>query len=58
MSGGGSGTQYFSLRWNNHPVNLVSVFTGLYQVERDKSYVAVCTPSFWMDTYSYAASFL
>lgn len=33
MSGGGSGTQYFSLRWNNHPVNLVSVFTGLYQAE-------------------------
>ncbi len=33
--GGGSnpGSQYFSLRWNNHPVNLVSVFTGLYQVK-------------------------
>jgi len=30
---GGAGTQYFSLRWNNHPVNLVSVFTGLYQAE-------------------------
>lgn len=29
----GTGTQYFSLRWNNHPVNLVSVFTGLYQAE-------------------------
>lgn len=33
MVGGASGTQYFSLRWNNHPVNLVSVFTGLYQAE-------------------------
>ena len=21
-------------RWNNHPVNLVSVFTGLYQVDQ------------------------
>jgi len=30
---GGAGTQYFSLRWNNHPGNLVSVFTGLYQAE-------------------------
>lgn len=30
---GGAGTQYFSLRWNNHPVNLVSVFTDLYQAE-------------------------
>ena len=29
---GGAAAQYFSLRWNNHPVNLVSVFTGLYQV--------------------------
>lgn len=28
----GAAAQYFSLRWNNHPVNLVSVFTGLYQV--------------------------
>ena len=25
--------QDYSLRWNNHPVNLVSVFTGLYQAE-------------------------
>ena len=31
-SSGSAATQYFSLRWNNHPVNLVSVFTGLYQV--------------------------
>ena len=31
--GGGLGSQYYSLRWNNHPINLVSVFTGLYQVE-------------------------
>jgi len=30
---GGAAAQYFSLRWNNHPVNLVSVFTGLYQAE-------------------------
>ena len=30
--GGGLGSQYYSLRWNNHPINLVSVFTGLYQV--------------------------
>ena len=29
---GGSGSQYYSLRWNNHPINLVSVFTNLYQV--------------------------
>ena len=28
----GLGSQYYSLRWNNHPVNLVTVFTGLYQV--------------------------
>ncbi len=32
-SGSNPGSQYFSLRWNNHPVNLVSVFTGLYQVK-------------------------
>jgi len=32
-SGSNPGSQYFSLRWNNHPVNLVSVFTGLYQAE-------------------------
>jgi len=32
-SSGSAATQYFSLRWNNHPVNLVSVFTGLYQAE-------------------------
>ena len=32
--GGGLGSQYYSLRWNNHPINLVSVFTGLYQVDR------------------------
>lgn len=25
--------QYFSLRWNNHPANLVSVFSGLYTSE-------------------------
>ncbi len=25
--------QYFSLRWNNHPANLVSVFSGLYSSE-------------------------
>ena len=25
--------QYFSLRWNNHPVNLVSGFSGLYNSE-------------------------
>jgi len=25
--------QFFSLRWNNHPVNLVTVFTGLYQAK-------------------------
>jgi len=30
---GSASSQYFSLRWNNHPVNLVSVFTGLYQAE-------------------------
>jgi len=30
---GGSGSQYYSLRWNNHPINLVSVFTNLYQAE-------------------------
>ena len=29
---GGAGSQYYSLRWNNHPLNLVSVFTNLYQV--------------------------
>jgi len=33
MSGGTGSTQYFSLRWNNHPVNMVSVFTTLYQAE-------------------------
>ena len=27
-----SGSQYYSLRWNNHPLNLVNVFTNLYQV--------------------------
>ena len=27
------GMQYFSLRWNNHPVNLVSGFTGLFNSE-------------------------
>ncbi len=42
--GGGSGgggipppgpppPQFFSLRWNNHPANLVSVFSGLYTSE-------------------------
>jgi len=25
--------QFFSLRWNNHPANLVSVFSGLYSSE-------------------------
>ena len=25
--------QYFSLRWNNHPINLVSGFSGLYNSE-------------------------
>lgn len=25
--------QYFSLRWNNHPVNLVSGFSGLFNSE-------------------------
>ncbi len=25
--------QYYSLRWNNHPANLVSVFSGLYTSE-------------------------
>ena len=37
-SGNNPGSQYFSLRWNNHPVNLVSVFTGLYQVRRLKMF--------------------
>lgn len=33
-SGSGSGgPQYFSLRWNNHPANLVSVFSGLFSSE-------------------------
>lgn len=32
--GRGLGSQYYSLRWNNHPVNLVTVFTGLYQVSQ------------------------
>lgn len=32
-SGGGGGPQYFSLRWNNHPANLVSVFSGLFSSE-------------------------
>ena len=35
--GGGSGgipPQYFSLRWNNHPANLVSVFSGLFSAEQ------------------------
>ena len=27
------GPQFFSLRWNNHPANLVSVFSGLYTSE-------------------------
>ena len=41
--GGGSGSgipshvphppQFFSLRWNNHPANLVSGFSGLYTSE-------------------------
>lgn len=31
--GGGPSPQYFSLRWNNHPANLVSVFSGLYSSE-------------------------
>jgi hypothetical protein len=26
-------SQYFSLRWNNHPANLVSTFSGLYSSE-------------------------
>ena len=41
--GGGSnpGSQYFSLRWNNHPVNLVSVFTGLYQVKYNYHYSGI-----------------
>ena len=30
---GGGGPQYFSLRWNNHPSNLVSVFSGLFSSE-------------------------
>ena len=29
----GAGPQFFSLRWNNHPANLVSVFSGLYTSE-------------------------
>jgi hypothetical protein len=38
QSGGAAGgphppPQYFSLRWNNHPANLVSVFSGLYTSE-------------------------
>ncbi len=34
-------------RWNNHPVNLVSVFTGLYQVSQSKSLRVpeTCLPS-------------
>lgn len=32
-SGSGHGARYFSLRWNSHPVELVSGFTGLYQSE-------------------------
>ncbi len=32
-SGGSGGPQYFSLRWNNHPSNLVSVFSGLFSSE-------------------------
>ena len=31
--GVGGPAQYFSLRWNNHPANLVSVFSGLYTSE-------------------------
>jgi BTB/POZ domain len=31
--GGGQGARYFSLRWNSHPVELVTGFTGLYQSE-------------------------
>ena len=31
---GGTGSQYYSLRWNNHPINLVTVFTNLYQVTK------------------------
>lgn len=30
---GNQGARYFSLRWNSHPVELVSGFTGLYQSE-------------------------
>ena len=33
ISSDGGGMQYFSLRWNNHPVNLVSGFSGLYNSE-------------------------
>ena len=31
--GGGQSARYFSLRWNSHPVELVTGFTGLYQSE-------------------------
>ena len=37
----GAAAQYFSLRWNNHPVNLVSVFTGLYQVGAESALLMV-----------------
>ncbi len=29
----GASPQYFSLRWNNHPSNLVTVFSGLFSSE-------------------------
>ena len=38
--GRGLGSQYYSLRWNNHPVNLVTVFTGLYQVSQQPASAA------------------
>ncbi len=34
-----------SCRWNNHPVNLVSVFTGLYQVSKSLRDPSNCLPS-------------
>ena len=46
VSGGrGLGSQYYSLRWNNHPVNLVTVFTGLYQVSQQPALQLQTAPS-------------